>query len=108
MSTERAHACYTLAELFALKRACPGKHWVVVILILLLAEAGEQVTMSQIAGRMNFSRAAATGVIDAAEELGLVARFHSTGSDRRKIYVRLTVRGLALVRALNFHATAAA
>jgi DNA-binding MarR family transcriptional regulator len=99
---------YTLAELFALKRACPGKHWVVVILILLLAEAGEQMTMSQIAGRMRFSRAAATGVVDAAEELGLVARFHATGRDQRNVYVRLTARGLALVGALKSHATAAA
>jgi DNA-binding MarR family transcriptional regulator len=46
-------------------------------------------TPTDIAKKMNFSSAAATGFIDRMEKLGLVERTHSH-EDRRNIMVRIT------------------
>lgn len=53
-------------------------------------------TMSEIAQRMGNSTAAATGLVDRLENLNYVERAHST-DDRRKVLVRITARGAALV-----------
>lgn len=53
-------------------------------------------TMSQIASRMRHTTAAATGLVDRLEKLGLVRRMHSS-DDRRKIQVEITEKGMALV-----------
>ena len=53
-------------------------------------------TMSEVAGRMGHTTAAATGLIDRLEKLALVRRVHAT-DDRRKIQVQITDKGLALV-----------
>src|SRR5438067_11582844 len=53
-------------------------------------------TMSEIAGKMGHTTAAATGLVDRLEKLGYVARSHSS-EDRRKIKVRITTAGKALV-----------
>jgi DNA-binding MarR family transcriptional regulator len=92
---------YTLDDLLRLKAAFPQKHWSVVLLMLFLVEAqDEQVTMTRIAERMHVSTAAATGMVDAAEQLGFAARSTVPG-DRRVVAVKLTARGRALFESLN-------
>ena len=58
--------------------------------------SGDPLTMSQIAARMQHTTAAATGLVDRLANLGYVERSHAT-DDRRKVLVRITVRGRALV-----------
>jgi len=53
-------------------------------------------TMSDIARKMGHSTAAATGLVDRLEKLGYVVRLHAE-EDRRKIMVRITDEGQALV-----------
>ena len=86
---------YTLDELLTLKQACPG-YWATVMLLLVLAEARGPVTMGHLAGRMLVSTAAITGLVDNAEERGLVARSRVLG-DRRKVMVELTVESMELI-----------
>lgn len=64
--------------------------------LLTALEGGEALTMSRIAARMRHTTAAATGLVDRLEALGYVARAHST-EDRRKVLVRITAQGRALV-----------
>ena len=56
----------------------------------------EHLTMSEIAGRMGHTTAAATGLVDRLEKLGYVRRSHAN-DDRRKIEVHITPSGLKLV-----------
>ena len=73
---------------------------------------GEALTMSQIAAKMRHTTAAATGLVDRLETLGYVQRAHAT-DDRRKVFVKITARGAALVTRikedmiLNLNATMA-
>ena len=53
-------------------------------------------TMSEIAQKMGHTTAAATGLVDRLENLGLVERSHAL-DDRRKIMVKITKSGTALV-----------
>ncbi len=53
-------------------------------------------TMSEIAGKMEHTTAAATGLVDRLEKLGYVRRAHSS-DNRRKIEVQITPAGLCLV-----------
>ncbi|MEO8206469.1 MAG: MarR family transcriptional regulator [Chthoniobacterales bacterium] len=53
-------------------------------------------TMSEIAVKMNHTTAAATGMIDRLEKLGYVQRIHAE-NDRRKVLVKITKKGSALV-----------
>jgi len=53
-------------------------------------------TMSQIAEKMGHTTAAATGLVDRLENLSLVERSHAV-EDRRKIMVKITKNGTALV-----------
>ena len=57
---------------------------------------GDALTMSQIAARMQHTTAAATGLVDRLGALGYVERAHDT-DDRRKVLVKITARGAALV-----------
>lgn len=52
--------------------------------------------MSEIAGKMNHTTAAATGLVDRLENLGYVQRTHAL-DDRRKVFVRITPEGESLV-----------
>ena len=52
--------------------------------------------MSNIAKMMGHSTAAATGMIDKLQELGHLKRY-TAAADRRKIMVRITEQGRALV-----------
>ncbi len=57
---------------------------------------GEALTMSQIAAKMRHTTAAATGLVARLETIGYVQRAHAT-DDRRKVLVKITTRGSALV-----------
>ena len=56
----------------------------------------QRLTMSDIAQRMGHTTAAATGLVDRLENLGLAVRVH-TKEDRRKVFVQPTAAGAALV-----------
>jgi DNA-binding MarR family transcriptional regulator len=56
----------------------------------------ESLSMSEVAERMNHSTAAATGLVDRLENLNYVQRMHAA-NDRRKVLVKITKKGLALV-----------
>ena len=60
----------------------------------------EQLTMTEIATRMGHTTAAATGLVDRLEKLGLVRRVHAR-EDRRKVFVRPTPDGCALVASVR-------
>lgn len=64
-------------------------------LLAYLAEE-ECLSMSSIAKMMGHSTAAATGMVDKLQELGHLKRF-TAASDRRKIMVKITEQGRALV-----------
>ena len=55
-----------------------------------------RLSMSEIAQRMRHTTAAATGLVDRLEKLGLAKRTHDV-NDRRKILVQATRKGTALV-----------
>ncbi|WP_395734914.1 MarR family winged helix-turn-helix transcriptional regulator [Prosthecobacter sp.] len=60
----------------------------------------KELTMTDIARKMGHSTAAATGLVDRLEKLGLMERTHAV-DDRRKVLVRITSRGLELVSRLR-------
>lgn len=64
--------------------------------LLAYLSSEEYLTMSDIAKKMGHSTAAATGLVDRLEKLSYVERVHAA-EDRRKIMVRITNKGLALV-----------
>jgi len=57
---------------------------------------GGPLSMSEIAGQMRHSTAAATGLVDRLEDLGYVQRVRNAG-DRRRVAVRITSKGQQLV-----------
>jgi DNA-binding MarR family transcriptional regulator len=64
---------------------------------LLTALAQEDsMTMSEVARRMGHTTAAATGLVDRLENLHYLERAHAT-DDRRKVRVKITPKGVALV-----------
>lgn len=56
----------------------------------------ESLSMSEIAEKMSHSTAAATGLVDRLENLEYVQRTHAL-NDRRKVMVKITDKGSALV-----------
>ena len=56
--------------------------------------------MTDIARKMGHSTAAATGLVDRLEKLGYMERTHAI-HDRRKVMVRITSQGMALVSRLR-------
>jgi len=56
----------------------------------------DSLSMSEIAERMTHTTAAATGLVDRLENLDYVRRMHDE-EDRRKVLVRITPKGTALV-----------
>lgn len=60
----------------------------------------EQLTMSEIAQKMGHTTAAATGIVDRLEKLGLARRAHAR-EDRRKVFVQPTPEGCALVTSVR-------
>jgi DNA-binding MarR family transcriptional regulator len=53
-------------------------------------------TMREVSKKMNHTMAASTGLVDRLERVNLVTRSHDT-EDRRRICVRITAKGTALV-----------
>lgn len=68
-------------------------------LLAYLAEE-EHLSMSSIARMMGHSTAAATGMVDKLQELGHLQRF-TAAADRRKIMVRITEQGRALIERMR-------
>lgn len=64
--------------------------------LLTYLSSEESLTMTDIAGKMGHSTAAATGLVDRIEKLGYVERVHAS-EDRRKILVRITSKGTEIV-----------
>lgn len=64
--------------------------------LLTYLSSEDYLTMSDIAKKMGHSTAAATGLVDRLEKLGYVERVHAA-EDRRKIMVRITLKGTELV-----------
>jgi DNA-binding MarR family transcriptional regulator len=60
----------------------------------------EQVTIGELAERLQIRHHSAVGLVDRLVAQGLVAREHSAG-DRRQVYVALSERGLALLEQLS-------
>ncbi len=60
----------------------------------------DSLTMTDIAKKMGHSTAAATGLVDRLQKLGYVSRVHAE-DDRRKILVRISDDGRALVNRLR-------
>lgn len=60
----------------------------------------KQLTMTEIANKMGHTTAAATGLVDRLENLGLAKRTHAK-DDRRKIYVQATETGEGLVQSVR-------
>lgn len=60
----------------------------------------DSLSMSEIAGKMNHSTAAATGLVDRLENLDYVQRAHAA-NDRRKVLVKITKKGTALVERIR-------
>jgi DNA-binding MarR family transcriptional regulator len=71
-----------------------------------LAEAGET-RATDLAKLAGFSTAAATGLLDRGEKLGLMARGR-TADDRRVVTARITLEGRGLVDKLKPRSEAAA
>jgi len=69
----------------------------------LLGHIGSQdhaLSMSEIADKMNHSTAAATGLVDRLEKIHYVQRTHAA-NDRRKVLVKITKKGSALVERIR-------
>lgn len=60
----------------------------------------ESLSMTEIAEKMSHSTAAATGLVDRLENLGYVQRTHAL-NDRRKVLVKITKKGSALVEQIR-------
>jgi len=60
----------------------------------------DSATMTEIAQKMGHTTAAATGLVDRLENLDYVTRCHAT-DDRRKVVVRITSKGEALVQRIR-------
>lgn len=60
----------------------------------------KQLTMTEISQKMGHTTAAATGLVDRLEKLGLAKRSHAK-DDRRKILVQVTPAGVSLVSSVR-------
>lgn len=67
------------------------------LLLSILDQIAEPLTMTKIAERMRHTTAAATGLVDRLEKLGYIRR-NSTPEDRRKVLVSITTKGKELVK----------
>ena len=66
------------------------------LLLGYLAQQQPAPSMSQVAGMMRHTTAAATGLVDRLEKLGY-ARRQTALDDRRKVFVHITPKGIELV-----------
>ncbi len=59
----------------------------------------EQVTIGELAERLQIRHHSAVGMVDRLEEQGLVERIHN-GMDRRQVFIRLTDKGIGVLKSL--------
>jgi DNA-binding MarR family transcriptional regulator len=59
----------------------------------------EQVTIGELAERLQVHHHSAVGLVNRLEEQGLVERIHSS-EDRRKVFIRLTDKGAGVLKSL--------
>lgn len=69
------------------------------LLLSFLAQDTEPMTMSKTAELMKHTTAAATGLVDRLEKLGLIVR--KQGKDRRQVLVCITDKGHAMVQEIR-------
>jgi DNA-binding MarR family transcriptional regulator len=67
------------------------------MLLGFLLQEQTPMTMTEVAAKMRHTTAAATGIVDRLEKLGLIKRGDAP-KDRRKIMVNITAKGEALVQ----------
>jgi len=111
MATGRSNSqirsdCEKLADIFTVLQRCflmnlskelaRGKVSFSQYFLLGFLAAQKHLTMSEIAGKMGHTTAAATGLVDRLEKLGYARRKHAS-DDRRKIEVQITPLGQLLV-----------
>jgi len=82
------------------KRLSPGQISFPQYFLLAHIAGTEGLSMTEIAGRMSHSTAAATGLVDRLENLGFVQRV-AWARDRRKVLVRITRKGGVLVEKIR-------
>lgn len=70
------------------------------LLLSFLDYEKEPLTMTSVANRMRHTTAAATGLVDRLEKLGLVRRQQGP-TDRRKVLAVITPKGIALVHQIR-------
>jgi DNA-binding MarR family transcriptional regulator len=70
------------------------------LLLGFLAQEKQALTMTEVSKRMRHTTAAATGLVDRLEKLGLARRQQGPG-DRRKIFVHITPKGVELVNRIR-------
>jgi len=70
------------------------------LLLSFLAQEKEPMTMSETARLMKHTTAAATGLVDRLEKLGLITRKQGP-KDRRKVMVLITEKGHAMVQEIR-------
>ena len=70
------------------------------LLLSFLAQEPEPLTMTEVARRMKHTTAAATGLVDRLEKLGLITRKQGP-KDRRKVMVVITAQGHAMVQEIR-------
>ena len=100
------HDCEKLADIFTVLQRCflanlskelaRGKVSFPQYFLLGYLALRKHLTMTEIAGMMGHTTAAATGLVDRLEKLGYAKRMHAS-DDRRKIEVQITPPGLCLV-----------
>ena len=63
----------------------------------------EQVTIGELAERLQVRHHSTVGLVDRLEEQGLVERIHNS-TDRRQVFIRLTKKGIGVLKSLaNTH-----
>ncbi len=59
----------------------------------------EQVTIGELAERLQIRHHSAVGMVDRLEDQGLVERIHN-GADRRQVFIGLTEKGIGVLKSL--------
>jgi DNA-binding MarR family transcriptional regulator len=70
------------------------------LLLSFLVQDESPVTMTEISRRMQHTTAAATGLVDRLEKLGLIRRQQGP-KDRRKVFVSISPKGIELVQEIR-------
>jgi len=70
------------------------------LLLSFLVQDSDPVTMTEVSRRMQHTTAAATGLVDRLEKLGLVRRQQGP-KDRRKVFVSISTKGVELVQEIR-------